>query len=112
MKDGFLILDSGSGPNTVYPLIDEVTIGRSTDNAICLPDKTVSRNHARVSFQEGAWTLEDLGSSNGVIFNGKRVDTVVLSSEDIFKIGKFTFKFVEKDIPEARDQFFDTITIL
>lgn len=112
MKDSFLILDIGPGPNTIYPLIDEVTIGRSSDSSICIPDKTVSRNHARVSFQEGAWTIEDLGSANGIIFNGKRVDTLVLTSEDTFKIGKFTFQFVEKDIPEARDQFFETVTIL
>ena len=112
MKDCFLFLNKGPGPSTVYPLLDEVTIGRSTDNSICLPDKAVSRNHARVSYQEGAWTVEDLGSANGIIFNGERVEKVVLSSGDIFKIGNFTFRFEEKDIPEARDQFFETITIL
>ena len=112
MKDCFLIVDSGSGPNTVYPLLDEETIGRSADNSISLPDKTVSRKHARVVFQEGAWIVEDLGSANGIIFNDERVERIVLSSGDIFKIGKYTLCYEEKDIPEARDQFFETITIL
>ena len=112
MKDAFLFLSQGPGPSTGYPLLGEDTIGSSPDNTISLPDETVSPNHARVSFQEGAWTVEDLGSTSGIIFKGKRVNKVVLSSEDTFQIGSFTFRFTEADIPEARDQFFETVTIL
>jgi pSer/pThr/pTyr-binding forkhead associated (FHA) protein len=112
MKDAFLFLSQGPGPSTGYPLLGEDTIGSSPDNTISLDDETVSPQHARVSFQEGAWTVEDLGSSSGIIFKGKRVNRVVLSSEDTFQIGSFTFLFTEADIPEARDQFFETVTIL
>ena len=112
MKDCFLFLTKGSSPSTGYPLLDEVTIGSSPDNTICLPEENVSPYHARVSFQEGAWTVEDLGSASGIIFKGERVSKVILVSEDTFQIGDFTFRFTEADIPEARDQFFDTITIL
>ena len=112
MKDAFLFLSQGPGPSTGYPLLGEETIGSSPDNTISLPDETVSPDHARVSFQEGAWTVEDLGSTSGIIFKGKRVNKVVLSSEDTFQIGSFTFHFTEADIPEARDQFFETVTIL
>ena len=112
MKDAFLFLSQGPGPSTGYPLLGEDTIGSSPDNTISLDDETVSPQHARVSFQEGAWTVEDLGSSSGIIFKGKRVNRVVLSSEDTFQIGSFTFRFTEADIPEARDQFFETVTIL
>ncbi len=112
MKDAFLFLSQGPGPSTGYPLLGEETIGSSPDNTISLADETVSPDHARVSFQEGAWTVEDLGSTSGIIFKGKRVNKVVLSSEDTFQIGSFTFRFTEADIPEARDQFFETVTIL
>lgn len=112
MKDCFLFLTKGSSPSTGYPLLDEVTIGSSPDNTICLPEENISPNHARVSYQEGAWTVEDLGSASGIIFKGERVSKFALSSEDTFQIGDFTFRFTEADIPEARDQFFDTITIL
>jgi pSer/pThr/pTyr-binding forkhead associated (FHA) protein len=113
MKDAFLFLSQGPGPSTGYPLLGEETIGSSPDSTIILPDdETVSPNHARVSFQEGAWTVEDLGSASGIIFKDKRVNKVVLSSEDTFQIGSFTFLFTEADIPEARDQFFETVTIL
>ena len=112
MKDAFLFLSQGTGPSTGYPLLGEETIGSSPDSTICLDDETVSLNHARVTYQEGAWTVEDLGSDSGIIFRGKRVNKVVLSSEDSFQIGSFTFLFTEAYIPEARDQFFETVTIL
>jgi pSer/pThr/pTyr-binding forkhead associated (FHA) protein len=112
MKDAFLFLSQGPGPSTGYPLLGEETIGSSPDNTISLPDETVSPDHARVSFQEGAWTVEDLGSASGIIFKGKRVNKVVLASGDTFQIGSFIFHFTEADIPEARDQFFETVTIL
>ena len=112
MKDAFLFLSQGPGPSTGYPLLGEEPIGSSHDTTISLDDETVSPDHARVSFQEGAWTVEDLGSASGIIFKGKRVNKVVLASEDTFQIGSFTFRFTEADIPEARDQFFETVTIL
>ena len=112
MKDCFLFLNKGPGPSTGYPLLGEVTIGSSPDCTICLPEEAVAPEHAIVSFQEGAWTVEDLGNANSIIYNGKAVNRVVLSAEDTFQIGDFTFRFTEADIPEARDQFFETITIL
>ena len=111
-KDCFLFLTKGSSPSTGYPLLDEITIGSSPDNTICLSEENVSPHHARVSFQEGAWTVEDLDSATGIMFKGERVNKVILSSGDTFQIGDFAFRFAEADIPEARDQFFDTITIL
>ena len=112
MKEYFLTYDKGSGPNTVHPLVEEVTIGRTADNTITLYGKTVSRNHARVSLLEGAWTVEDLGSVNGVIVDGKRMDKMGLTSGDVFKIGKFTFRFIEREIPKTKDHLFKTMLIL
>jgi pSer/pThr/pTyr-binding forkhead associated (FHA) protein len=112
MKDAFLFLSQGPGPSTGYPLLGEETIGSDPDNTIVLPDETVSPSHARVSFQEGAWTVEDLGSDSGIVYKGKRVNKVVLSNEDTFQIGSFTFRFTEADIPDTKDQFFETVTIL
>lgn len=49
-------------------------IGRSRECDVVLEDSNVSRNHARIAFTgDGTWTIEDLGSTNGVIVNGARV---------------------------------------
>jgi len=71
-----------------------VTIGRSTDSTIFLDDVTVSRQHAKLSFTDGAWTLEDAGSLNGTYVNRDRVATQVLADRDELQVGKYRFVFV------------------
>jgi pSer/pThr/pTyr-binding forkhead associated (FHA) protein len=36
--------------------------------------KTVSRRHARVVYKDGAWGVEDMGSTNGTWLNGLRLE--------------------------------------
>jgi Protein of unknown function (DUF3662)/FHA domain len=50
------------------------TIGRSRDCEIVLDDTGISRRHARLRPLDGGWTIEDLGSTNGVIVNGHAVE--------------------------------------
>ena len=56
-------------------LIDEaVTIGRDDNCAVVVPDRQVSRFHARLLVKEEGVLLEDLGSKNGTFYEGQRVD--------------------------------------
>jgi Protein of unknown function (DUF3662)/FHA domain len=50
------------------------TLGRSRDADIVLDDANVSRKHAEVRPSGGSWIVRDLGSTNGVKVNGRRVD--------------------------------------
>lgn len=50
-------------------------LGRSRDCDIVLADSNVSRHHAEIRPAQGAWTISDLGSTNGVTVNGRRVQT-------------------------------------
>jgi pSer/pThr/pTyr-binding forkhead associated (FHA) protein len=51
----------------------EATLGRLPECEITLNDPSVSRRHARLFSEDGAWRIEDLGSTNGVKVNGQRV---------------------------------------
>ena len=50
------------------------TIGRSREADIVLEDANVSRKHAEVRPSGGSWIVRDLGSTNGVKVNGRRLD--------------------------------------
>ena len=50
------------------------TIGRSRDCDVVLDDRNVSRRHAEIRVgPDGSWTVHDLGSTNGVTVNGRRI---------------------------------------
>jgi ABC-type multidrug transport system ATPase subunit len=51
-----------------------ITIGRSSDNDIDVPLPAVSRHHARITEEGGAWAIEDLGSMNGTFVDERRVE--------------------------------------
>jgi pSer/pThr/pTyr-binding forkhead associated (FHA) protein len=64
--------DNGAGES--FALADEVTIGRSSECAVPLPsDNFVSQVHARVFRRENEYWVEDLGSTNGTLMNGRKL---------------------------------------
>jgi pSer/pThr/pTyr-binding forkhead associated (FHA) protein len=63
----------------------EVTFGRNTDCECRLTDDSVSAYHARLHYHHGQWWLEDLGSTNGTMFNGSKLEvaTIVVTGDEI-----------------------------
>ena len=74
------------------------TVGRSKDADCVLRDPNVSRHHAELRRSPaGDWTVADLGSTNGIKVNGRRVGSTRLKSGDSVTLGTTTFQFdVEK----------------
>jgi len=70
------------------------TIGRSKDADCVLRDPNVSRRHAELrQGGSGEWTIADLGSTNGVKVNGRRVSSTRLNPGDQVTLGTITFLF-------------------
>ncbi len=66
---------------------DVVLIGRGSDQ-VPLTDRTVSRRHAELRLQDGAWYIADLHSANGTYLNGVRVqEPVRLKHGDQIRMG-------------------------
>ena len=74
---------------------DRTTVGRKPHNDIHLEDPTVSGEHA-VFLKLQHFYVEDLGSTNGVVLNGKRVTKRQLNTGDIVRIGRHEFKFIDE----------------
>jgi Protein of unknown function (DUF3662)/FHA domain len=78
-----------------YVLDDaRATIGRSRDADCVLRDPNVSRHHAELRRSPaGEWTIADLGSTNGIKVNGRRVGSTRLRPGDQVTLGTTTFRF-------------------
>jgi hypothetical protein len=66
------------------------TLGRSREADIVLDDANVSRRHAEVRPSGGSWIVRDLGSTNGVKVNGRRLDPTrpqSLKRGDVIELG-------------------------
>lgn len=109
MKRYYLVFETESVHKTIYPLLEATTIGRDTSNSIVLSDATASRKHARVRFWQGSWAVEDLGSANGIIINGERVEKTSIKPGDSFKIGETIFLLAEREIAESKDPLHTTM---
>jgi hypothetical protein len=73
---------------------DEFVIGRGAKTAdLPIKDGNISRRHAAVVFQNGAFFMKDLGSTNGVEYGGARVDTKQIAEGDIFHICDYELRF-------------------
>lgn len=68
-------------------------IGRSRECDVTVDDANVSRRHAEVRLENGAYWIVDLGSTNGVEVNGRRVDRARLEHEDRIVLGKSELTF-------------------
>ncbi|WP_448614886.1 FhaA domain-containing protein [Modestobacter sp. URMC 112] len=76
------------GPGTRHVLEPGSNVlGRGTDADIRLPDTGVSRKHADVQLEGGTAVVEDLGSTNGTLVNGRRVGRQELADGDVIRIG-------------------------
>jgi hypothetical protein len=102
-----LIIERGDAPGTEFQLVnDESTIGRwDAENGV-FPDvdldafdsdAKVSRRHARIKRANGAYYIEDLGSTNGTYVNrGRRLlpgNVEVLNDGDEVIVGKTFLRF-------------------
>ncbi len=93
-----LVIEDDDGRRQVVPLAaDEVGVGRAAPgNAVRLPERNVSRHHARLFRQNGALWVEDLGSRNGTLLNGERVEgRRRLRPGDLLQIGDYDLALEE-----------------
>ncbi|MFO0594336.1 MAG: FHA domain-containing protein [Myxococcaceae bacterium] len=73
------------------------TVGRSPDSDLVVEDESVSKHHARISWDANvrAAVIEDLGSSNGTVHNGTPVrGQVALYTGDELQFGTVRFCYL------------------
>jgi pSer/pThr/pTyr-binding forkhead associated (FHA) protein len=78
-----LVLYTGESIQKQWPVLQKtMTIGRSGDCDIVLPERQISRYHVRIELEAKGYVLRDLGSKNGTYVNGEKISEQAWSLHD------------------------------
>jgi pSer/pThr/pTyr-binding forkhead associated (FHA) protein len=93
----------GMGGNTLhiiyqgqrYPVTkDRFIVGRGKQSSdMTIKDPNVSRQHAMVEYLNGQYYMVDMGSTNGVEYNGQRIARKAIAEGDLFRICDHEIRF-------------------
>ncbi len=73
---------------------ERFVIGRGKQSSdLTLKDPNVSRQHAMVEFQNGVYFMVDMGSTNGVEYNGQRIARKQIAEGDVYRICDHDLRF-------------------
>jgi pSer/pThr/pTyr-binding forkhead associated (FHA) protein len=87
-----LVMFRNDGERRSFSITREMTvIGRRQDCDLMIPLGEISRKHCRILRDGDSLRLEDLGSSNGTFYNGRRVQESVLAAGDTIQVGPVSF---------------------
>jgi hypothetical protein len=84
-----------AGPDVArtFDVAERAVLGRAEECEVRLQHRSVSRRHARIARQGPLWFLEDLGSTNGVVKDGQKIERVELRDGDEFELGDLPLRF-------------------
>jgi len=75
------------GEDGVAKFAQTFRIGRDPENDLVLAHDGVSAQHVEVAFEGGRWWLRDLGSTNGTIVGGKRIERAPVTGTVLVRLG-------------------------
>ena len=76
-------------------------IGRSSKSDLPIDQESISRHHARITFDGTHHSIEDLGSTNGTFVNEKTAKRHPLKDGDTVKVGRSILKYMAGDNIES-----------
>jgi len=95
-----------------YELNQEATtIGRKPDNDIHIDNLAVSSHHAKILTVLNDSFIEDLGSTNGTIINGEKVNRHALKNGEVIVIGKHKLTYINKAADAGTGEFETTVIV-
>lgn len=85
----------------------ETLIGRSSKCRICVPNGTVSRQHALIVITDDV-TITDLNSRNGTFVNEEPISRSVVQLGQCIRLGSITFRLTDGQVYDMRDESSET----
>jgi hypothetical protein len=98
------VLERGRISGRVFPLVKSryspkgpITIGRTSENDVVIPEYSVSRKHCFIALVNGVYRVTDWGSSNGTLVNDAdigRMTPRILQGGEILTLGRLMLIFL------------------
>lgn len=108
-----LILSTKDKVIDEYPIDKElITIGRRTDNDICLDNLAISGYHTQISMVLDDCFIEDMNSTNGTFVNSKIVRKHALKDGDIIDIGNHRIKYINHLASSSANSDFEKTIVI
>lgn len=103
-----LVLEGPTPGQRMFVDQPELIIGRDESCDLVIPERQVSRRHARIRLEDDHYLLEDLGSKNGTFVNGQEIkEPHLLQDGDEIQIAfccRLTFVGAEATAPVVREE--------
>ena len=77
-----------------------INIGRHSENNLILNEPHVSRHHAQLRAIDNKYVIFDVGSTGGLLINGKSITQATLQSGDVIRIGMINLIYVQDTTSE------------
>ena len=89
-----IFLPIGHFQNAIRIVTTSITQGRGKQSSdLTIKDPNVSRQHAMVEYLNGQYYMVDMGSTNGVEYNGQRIARKAIAEGDLFRICDHEIRF-------------------
>jgi general secretion pathway protein A len=73
-----------------------ITIGRAPSNHIHIDHSLISQQHAQIITTQEICSIEDLISTNGLTYQGKRIKRRILNNGDVIHLGAHQLTYIDK----------------
>ncbi|MBI1842350.1 MAG: FHA domain-containing protein [Verrucomicrobia bacterium] len=96
-----VLLSEGYTGRTFDLKVEQTTVGRTSDNAIEIPDGSVSSHHGEFLLRGADVVFRDLGSTNGSFLANEKIAEVTLKHGQLLRLGQIEMRF-ESELPASK----------
>lgn len=96
-----VLLSEGYTGRTFDLKVEQTTVGRTSDNAIEIPDGSVSSHHGEFVLRGQDVVFRDLGSTNGSFLGNEKITEITLKHGQVLRLGQIEMRF-ESEPPASK----------
>ncbi|MBU1535260.1 FHA domain-containing protein [Myxococcota bacterium] len=94
-KRAKLVVTTSNYAGTTFEIVQSpMVIGRNRENDVFIDHASLSAIHAQISLEGDTYSIEDMGSKNGMLINNEEYSKMSLRKGDVIQLGHVRLRFV------------------